>query len=113
MSTGQIVVLIAFALSCALPAFIFAARQKGWPRGEIFEEGKIPTFVAIGCLALLIGRLLAAIAEEQISLLWLLWCIPAYFVGGPIILAIFRRWSGMSAMILAPVFSVISMFLSL
>lgn len=64
MSTGQIVVLIASALSSALPAFIFAARQNGWPRGEIFEEGKISTFVAIGCLAILIGRLLAAIAEE-------------------------------------------------
>ncbi|MBX3306271.1 MAG: hypothetical protein KF751_09520 [Nitrospira sp.] len=113
MNTGQIILLLAFAFSCALPAFVFAARQKGWPRGEIFEEGKIPTFVAIGCLAVLGGKLLAAIVSGQIGLFWLLWGVVAYFVGGPLLLAALGRWSGMISLIMAPVLSVTGIFLKL
>jgi hypothetical protein len=113
MNKGSIIVLLAFAFSCALPAFVFAARQKGWPRGEIFEHGKIPTFIAIGCLALLGGKLLAAIVAGQVGLFWPLWGVLAYFVGGPMVLAALGRWSGMVSLVMAPVLSVAGIFLKL
>ncbi|OGT93917.1 MAG: hypothetical protein A2286_13280 [Gammaproteobacteria bacterium RIFOXYA12_FULL_61_12] len=102
--------LLALAFSCALSGFVFAAKQKGWPRGEIFEEGGIPTYVTIGCVMLVVGQLLAAATSGHIGWLWILWALLAYFVGGPVVMAILGRWSGMISLVAAPAFTIAGWF---
>ncbi len=115
MNSGQIIIiLLAFAFSGALPAFIFAARQNGWPVGSLFlESKKTPVFVAIACVSVLSGGLLSSIIHGEISILWPLWGVLAFIVGGSIILKVFKSWSGMVSLVAAPIFSVISIFFNL
>lgn len=113
MSAGQIIVLLAFSFSNSLSAFIFAAREKGWKRGEMFEYSQIPTFVSIACIFFLIGKLFAAITAGQISIFWPLWCIPAHIFGGMMVMAVFRSLSGMISIVLAPLLSITSAFFNL
>lgn len=113
MNAGHIVVLLAIAFAFTLPAFVFAARQKGWPYGQIFAKGKIPTMLAIGCISLLAGKLISATIHGDLSLLWLLYVPVACFFGAPLVLVLLGRWSGIVALVVAPALAVASMFFAL
>ena len=111
MNAGQLIFLVALAFTCALSSFIYAARQKGWPYGGIFESGRIPSMVSLGCLAFLGGKLIFALMAGELGLIWLLWSALAYFLGGMLLMAALRGLTGIVALVSAPALAVGSIFL--
>lgn len=113
MTIGSGLLFAALAFACALPSFSFAAEQKGWRQGEVFAERKVPTLVGLACLALAVGKVIAATVFGHSSFWLLLWAALAYMVGGPLVLGMLGRLSGVASLILAPVLSVLSLFFAI
>lgn len=112
MTTGSILLFIALAFACALPSFSFAAQQKGWPQGEIFAGRKVPALVGLACLALAGGKVIAATVFGHASPWLLLWAGLAYFLGGPIVLAVLGRLSGVVSLVAAPLLALVGLFVA-
>lgn len=110
MSAGLLVILVALPFACALPSFVYAARQTGWPRGEVFEKGTVPVFVSLVCVAFLGGKLFGATALGHLGVAWFVGGVLAYFIGGPLVMVVFRRWSGIVSLLVAPALTITSSF---
>lgn len=110
MKIGHLIFLLAIAFTCSLAGFVFAARQKGWPRGRIFEAGRIPGWISIGCLALLTGKLLEELFNGRHGVWMLVAAIFAFFIGGSILIWLLGRWGGMISLVAAPILSAMSGF---
>lgn len=102
MQTGIILIYLSLAFACTLSGYVFAARSQGWPVGEIFANGKIPTFLSIACIFSGLGYLLAAIIQSHQSWWLLLGGVTSYFVGAPIVMGMFRKHSGLLSLVAAP-----------
>jgi hypothetical protein len=105
------VILVALPFACALPSFVYAARQMAWPRGEIFEKGTIPMLLSLGCVAFLGGKLFGATVLGDLGIVWFVGGVLAYFIGGPLVMAVFRRWSGIVSLLMAPALTITSLFI--
>lgn len=109
MSIGIIVVCAAAAFASTLSAFVFAARKMGWRYGSIFDS-QTPTFLALGCLAFLLGRVVMGVANNELSILGALTPIPFVLFGSMFVHAVLRQNAGMISLVAAPILSVTSVF---
>ncbi len=112
MTADNLVMLLALAASSALAGFLSIADQKGWPRGAMFSQSNVPIAIALGSVLVVAGRILAGITVGKLSWLWLLWTLVAFFLGGPLVLAILRKWSGLITLVAAPALAIASFFVA-
>lgn len=112
MSIGIIVVCAAASFASTLSAFVFAARQMGWKYGSLFD-GRIPTFLALACFAFLLGRVIAGVANNELSLLAALIPLPFAAFGSMVVHSLLRQNAGMISLVAAPLLSVSSIFVRL
>lgn len=113
MTVGAFLIYIAAAFSNALPSFIYAARQSGWRHGSMFHEQKIPNFVSLGCIGAILGRLVAAYFSGQVGLLYCLSVIPAWLIGGMVVIYIFKKNAGIVSLVAAPLLTASTIFIKL
>ena len=102
-------IVFASALTCAVSAYRPTAQQRGWPLGSYYL-GDLPSKIGLYCLCVLAGLLIGGISAGKLHLIWVLWAVVGYFVGGPIIIFTLKEYSQPLALYGAPLAVALSVF---
>lgn len=103
LATPAYLAFVALASSCALTSYAITARSRNWPVGAMFVRGTIPTLVGLGSIVAALG-LVGWLAFSGAHSWWQLGtALLAYFVGGPVIVALLGRHSALLSLVVAPV----------
>ncbi len=104
MDFRMAVVLLGLSFSSAIISFPQLAQSQGW------DHGHNPAPLGLACGGVFIGVLLWMIIGGGSSVFWIAGVVGALFVGGPIVMMLFRQLSGWVSGIVAPLLAILSFF---
>lgn len=104
--------LMATAFAGVVAAYPFAAKQRGWPTGAFYSTDRAH-WLSLGCVAMLIGKLISEWVSRGLGLLWLVWFGLAYIVGSALLYNLAGRASGPISLLAAPLLTLVALLLPL